>query len=70
MIKIKHGRTEFKGSSAEIATDISCGVLAIATFISYKTDLSVEECIDKIAKIAKDSSKHVNEDTYKEVIKR
>lgn len=53
MIKIKHGRTEFKGSASEIATDISCGVLAIATFISRKTDLSVEECIDKIAKNCK-----------------
>ena len=69
MIKIKHGRTEFKGSAPEIAADITAGVLAIAIFISRKSDKSVEETIDSIAIIAKETYKTMKKEDYKEVVK-
>jgi len=67
MIKIKHGRTEYKGSASEVAVDITTGLLAISYFISNKSNLSVEESIDKIAKIAKEAYKTNDGDVYKEV---
>lgn len=69
MIKIKHCRTEFKGAASEIAADITSGVLAIAIFISRKSNSSVEETIDSIARIAKETYSTMKEEDYKEVVK-